>query len=221
MRGGKQKEMNRAEMEHYKRLLEAEMNNINRTLDNMTRNNTAEQDVHTPAELSNYDNHPAEIASELFQVEMNTALKVHEENILQQIKSALGRIENGTYGNCVRCGAEISPERLEALPYAEMCIQCENKNSEENMAKRRQRPNEEKVLDAPFGKKYLNSREDDEHEGMDQLHDLMKYGSSDSPQDLGGYYNYEEYYTNESDKQGIVDDMDQITNDEYRRQLPE
>lgn len=213
--------MNSVQIEHYRRLLEDEMKNISRTIDNMARNNTAEQDVYSPTELSNYDNHPAEIASELFQVEMNTALKVHEENILQQIKSALGRIENGTYGNCTSCGAAISPERLEALPYAEMCIQCESENSKENVAKRRQRPNEEKVLDAPFGRKYLNSQEDDEHEGMDQLSDLMKYGSSDSPQDLGGYYDYEEYYTNKSDRQGIVDDMDRITNDEYRRQLPE
>jgi len=83
------------------------------------------------------------------------------------------------------------------------------------------RPNEELVWDAPFGRKYLNKREDDEYEGLDYLNDLVKYGSSDSPQDMGGYNDYEEYYTNEIDNQGIVDHMDKVSNDEYKRQLPD
>jgi len=69
----------------------------------------------------------------------------------------------------------------------------------------RQRPVEELIWDAPFGRKYLNKQEDDENEGMDQFNDLVKYGSSDTPQDMGGYYDFDEYYTNELDKQGIVD----------------
>ncbi len=213
--------MNNKSTEHYRELLEKQLEDINHTLGNMKENNTAEQDLYSPTELSNYDNHPAEIASELFQVEMNTALKVHEENILAQIKSALGRIEDGTYGTCVRCHAAIPSERLEALPYAEMCIQCEEEDEGSFERRRQERPNEELVLDAPMGRKYLNSQEDDEYEGMDQFNDLMKYGSSDGPQDLGGYHDYEEYYTNKTDKQGIVDDMDQVSNDEYRRQLPD
>lgn len=213
--------MNGKDREHFKKLLEKRLEEIENTIGVMKENNTAEQDLYSPTELSNYDNHPAEIASELFQVEMNTALKVHEENILTQIRSALGRIEDGSYGKCVRCSAEIPPERLEVLPYAEMCIKCEKEDEDNPDRRRKERPNEERVLDAPLGRKYLNRQEDDEHEGLDQFNDLMKYGSSDGPQDLGGYHDYEEYYTNESDKQGIVDDMDQVSNDEYRRQLPD
>lgn len=211
--------MDSNEIKHYRRALEKQLEDVSHTIGIMKENNTAQQDMNSPTELSNYDNHPAEIASELFQVEMNTALKVHEENILQKVKSALGRIGDGSFGKCVRCGSQIPPERLDVVPYAEMCIRCEKED--ENESERRRRPNEEKVLDAPLGRKYLNQQEDDEHEGMDQFNDLMKYGSSDSPQDLGGYHDYEEYYTNEEDKQGIVDDMDQVTNDEYRRQLPD
>ena len=86
---------------------------------------------------------------------------------------------------------------------------------------KRQRPVEERIWDAPFGRKYLNRREDDEFEGLDQLFDLVKYGSSDTPQDMGGYFDYEEYYTNEMDQQGVVDEMDKISNEEYRKQLPD
>jgi hypothetical protein len=48
----------------------------------------------------------------------------------------------------------------------------------------------------------------------------MKYGSSDTPQDMGGYQDYEEFYTNEIDNQGIVEEIDKISNEQYRRQLP-
>lgn len=40
------------------------------------------------------------------------------------VKRALARIENGTYGECIRCGAGISQARLEARPEAALCIEC-------------------------------------------------------------------------------------------------
>ena len=40
------------------------------------------------------------------------------------VKRALARIEDGTYGECVRCGEEIAPARLEARPEAALCIDC-------------------------------------------------------------------------------------------------
>ena len=43
---------------------------------------------------------------------------------IAQIKSALARIEVGTYGICVKCGDEIADNRLEAVPYAARCIKC-------------------------------------------------------------------------------------------------
>ena len=213
--------MNRNEIQHYKELLEKRLGEIDHTIDMMKENNDAEQDKFSPAELSNYDNHPAEMATELYLVELNSALRVHEESILQDIKDALIRIENNSYGTCLHCGAEIPSSRLEALPYVKLCIQCEDDIESEPARQFKGRANEERVLDAPFGRKYLNKQEDDEHEGKDQFNDLMKYGSSDSPQDLGGYHDYEEYYTNEIDQQGIVDDMDRVSNAEYKKQLPD
>lgn len=213
--------MYKYETEHYRKLLKKRLEEIDHTIEMMKENKDAEQDKYSPTELSNYDNHPAEMATELFQVELNSALRVHEENILQNIKNALKRIDDGSYGSCAHCGAEIPAERLEVLPYARLCIKCEDAMENTPSRQHKGRANEERVLDAPFGRKYLNKQEDDEHEGMDQLNDLMKYGSSDSPQDLGGYHDYEEFYTNEIDRQGIVDDMDRISNEEYKKQLPD
>ena len=43
---------------------------------------------------------------------------------LQQINAALQRIDKGVYGVCSRCGENIAPERLKALPYADHCTDC-------------------------------------------------------------------------------------------------
>lgn len=46
---------------------------------------------------------------------------------IASVKRALMRIENGTYGLCMRCGDEIAPERLKARPEAALCIKCARK----------------------------------------------------------------------------------------------
>ena len=52
------------------------------------------------------------------------ALVTHE---IGAVKSALGRIDDGTYGECIRCGEEIAAGRLEAQPEAALCIDCARK----------------------------------------------------------------------------------------------
>lgn len=41
-----------------------------------------------------------------------------------EVRAALDRVERGTYGRCERCGEEINPERLEAIPSVRLCIKC-------------------------------------------------------------------------------------------------
>lgn len=43
---------------------------------------------------------------------------------IQMIEAALGRIDDGSYGDCAKCGEEILPERLDLLPYAPLCRKC-------------------------------------------------------------------------------------------------
>jgi RNA polymerase-binding protein DksA len=47
---------------------------------------------------------------------------------IASVKRALARIEDGTYGECVGCGADIAPARLEARPEAALCIDCARKD---------------------------------------------------------------------------------------------
>ena len=51
------------------------------------------------------------------------------EDRLAEVEKAIKRIDERTYGICTNCGNMILPERLEALPYAQLCIDCQRKES--------------------------------------------------------------------------------------------
>ena len=48
-----------------------------------------------------------------------------ESNLLRQVRTALGRINDGSYGICMHCEEEISPKRLNAVPQTPYCIKCQ------------------------------------------------------------------------------------------------
>ena len=59
--------------------------------------------------------------------DLEFALDEHENIELAQVAAALGRIEAGTYGQCVDCGVEIPAKRLHVSPAAARCIACQEK----------------------------------------------------------------------------------------------
>jgi RNA polymerase-binding protein DksA len=67
----------------------------------------------------------AAAASQVFEQQRDLALREKNEQQLQAVDAALARIDAGTFGTCVRCGRPIAPERLEALPWAAHCIDCQ------------------------------------------------------------------------------------------------
>jgi RNA polymerase-binding protein DksA len=74
-------------------------------------------------ELTFQDNHLGDVATATFDREMASTLEENSNHVLAEIDEALARIENGTYGLCGRCGKPIGEERLEALPWATLCIE--------------------------------------------------------------------------------------------------
>ena len=73
------------------------------------------------------DNHLAETASATLGREIDYTLGDNAEQVLSEIDAALGRIDDRTYGICFNCGKEIPRERLEANPWASLCIDCKRK----------------------------------------------------------------------------------------------
>lgn len=74
-----------------------------------------------------YGNHMADDATEAFEQAKELALHQNAKQLLTQVTDALERFEQGTYGLCERCGSEIDPARLKALPYATLCLHCQQR----------------------------------------------------------------------------------------------
>jgi DnaK suppressor protein len=66
----------------------------------------------------------AAAASQVFDQQRDLALRDRAIGHLAQVDAALARLDDGTFGKCVRCGRAIAPGRLEALPWAAHCIEC-------------------------------------------------------------------------------------------------
>ena len=68
------------------------------------------------------DQHLADHASDLVDREVDHSLGENAENVVAEIDVAIARIDEGTYGTCAQCGAVIPEERLDAIPYAVLCL---------------------------------------------------------------------------------------------------
>ena len=73
-----------------------------------------------------------DVASDDIDRKMIEALGSQELRRLGMIDSALTRIQQGKYGICLKCGKKIPKERLEAIPYALMCIDCKKAEEKRN-----------------------------------------------------------------------------------------
>ena len=67
----------------------------------------------------------AAAASQVFEQQRDLALREHTRTAVAAVDAALARLKAGTYGACTACGRAITPERLEALPSAALCIDCQ------------------------------------------------------------------------------------------------
>ncbi|WP_455675758.1 TraR/DksA C4-type zinc finger protein [Pradoshia sp.] len=144
-----------------------------------TRMDLSERD--SVSELSAYDNHPADLGTELFEREKDIALHIHEEEQMNRVGDALQAIKEGTYGKCKECGEDIPFERLEAIPETLYCT----KHAE--IADRRsndKRPSEESIIKNPRMDSMQRSYDPRIEDYRDSFADAARYGTSETPSDM-------------------------------------
>jgi len=105
--------MNQTELEKYKKILEAKQAELAMGLRN--REDIAIEK--TPDAIDE-----VQLAGER---ELAIRNLDSESNLLRNVKSALGRIADGSYGVCMHCEEDIKPKRLDAVPWTKYCIKCQ------------------------------------------------------------------------------------------------
>ena len=72
----------------------------------------------------------AELGTGNFDQELTLSLLGSEKDAFDQIEAALGRIEDGSFGQCEKCTVKIPKSRLEAIPYTPLCVRCASEQEE-------------------------------------------------------------------------------------------
>ncbi|MEA4900087.1 TraR/DksA C4-type zinc finger protein [Desulfitobacterium sp.] len=136
-------------------------------------------------ELSLIDNHPADIATEVYERSRDVAIHDRYMHRIHAIESALQRWQEGNYGICEHCGNKIPMERLEALPYTTVCKECSRIEEKEEQHSLHREPVENEILNRPFSRTFNDGIDRVEFDGEDSWQAVARYGTADSPQDLG------------------------------------
>lgn len=110
-----------------KKKLLAEQERLEAELHEIVERTAKAGDFERISELSSYDDHPADLASETFEREKDLALESNIQNLLEKVNNAIEKIDEGTYGICDSCGVEINQNRMEALPWAALCVNCQDR----------------------------------------------------------------------------------------------
>lgn len=116
--------MSAIDTDHFRDLLLEERERVAAALQNLHDDHPGSISDETGDEAV-YDNHLADTATETYDRELDYTLEENSEHVLADIDAALKRIEDGAYGICSNCGKPISSERLEARPWATLCIDCQ------------------------------------------------------------------------------------------------
>ncbi len=103
--------------EFFRKLLEEEREKLLRELEALRAQKVSGVVSHT--------NHMADVATDAFDQARGQSLERRLEKLLQEVEYALSKFEKGTYGICENCGQPIEETRLETLPQALYCLECQ------------------------------------------------------------------------------------------------
>jgi len=107
----------------YRKRLEEERARLTRAVDFLEKENpgSVSDELGELAE-GGTDNHLGDLATAMYDRELDEGLEEGAQQTLREIDAALQRIEDGTYGVCEMCGKPIGADRLSAIPWARLCI---------------------------------------------------------------------------------------------------
>jgi DnaK suppressor protein len=120
------------DLNKMKARLEAKRDELRSNIANLTEAKPTPVD---PIEASDGHQEFEDTAVDSLEMQQEQSILVNEQALLTQVERALERIENGTYGKCVNCGQPIPEKRLEAIPWAERDVKCEELVEQRNLSR--------------------------------------------------------------------------------------
>ena len=111
--------MDKKKLEYFRKKLEERQQQLRRTVSRTEQDGRA-TDLDTAQDI-------ADKAASSYNKEFLFHQSNSERQLLQMVESALSRLRDGTFGQCISCTRDINPKRLEAVPWTRHCIECQEK----------------------------------------------------------------------------------------------
>jgi DnaK suppressor protein len=119
--------MSRADLERYRKMLLERKRALAGDVMKLEEEALRTTGQEASGDLSSMPIHMADLASDNYEQEFNLGLMESGQGILQEIDEALERIAEGTFGLCESCEKLIGRSRLDAVPFARLCIACKTR----------------------------------------------------------------------------------------------
>ena len=111
--------MDKKKLDYFKRRLEERQQQLRRIV-SRTAQDGRDSDLDTAQDI-------ADKAASSYNKEFLFTQSNNDRQLLQMVEGALSRVREGSFGQCISCGREINPKRLEAVPWTRYCIECQEK----------------------------------------------------------------------------------------------
>ncbi|CAG7840991.1 general stress protein [Clostridium novyi B str. ATCC 27606] len=200
--------------QYYKEKLFKEKKRVESLIDKIKEFEPIKSDSELSSELSLYDNHPADTGQQFYDKAKGAALQKNEIEILNAIDDSLDDIKHGKYGICRACGKQIPDERLEVIPYAKYCIECKRAQCNSMPPDSHNRPPEEEVIEEPFGYGNNDNSTSIPFDAEDSYQGVERFNEMENIYEFNDYDEDDEHI-------GIVEEVDKISNQQYKDQLPD
>ncbi len=117
--------MLKKELKVYRELLLKQKERIVDGIKHIAEDTLKKSQKDAAGDMSGYTLHMADVATDSYDREFSLGLASNDREILFQINDALKKVEDGSYGACQQCAKPIARTRLKALPFARLCLKCQ------------------------------------------------------------------------------------------------
>jgi DnaK suppressor protein len=121
------KKFTKKELEYFRQLILKIKDKILEEIKHISEDTLKKSQKDAAGDISGYTYHMADVASDTYDREFSLGLASNEREALYELDDAIKKIDEGTFGICEECKSFITKTRLKAVPYARLCLNCQEK----------------------------------------------------------------------------------------------
>ena len=119
--------MDKKDLKAFKELLMKKKAELAKGIEHIANDALKTSQREAAGDLSAYSLHMADMATDNYDREFSLGLATNDQKLIHRIEAALEKVQEKTFGLCDLCAKKISKVRLKVVPYAELCVPCQEK----------------------------------------------------------------------------------------------